>query len=899
MVASPRSLPVPLAVLLLLGCGADPVDPSDPPPPSGAPATLEIAAGNGETANPGTPVLPEVLVRDSAGRPVRGVKVGFTVESGGGRVAADTVATGDDGIASIEWTLGPLPATNRLRAEVAAIPPVHVSATGAYPFPVTIVAGTVALPAGARLDLGALSVETAIAAVPVAGAGTFSLPTMTGKGEQLAALHTAQGTPVLMGWVDAERRMLSARTTAELLTYVDVGGFTMPTPALRDAVRSEIGRRNLDETVAAIEAMLHGDPAGMRLDAPAIVAARRVVAERLRDEFEMPRGIIIEPAGVEQSGTVVDQVGFNSITITNHRRRRVAAFVDRVSYVPKGLSGSQNSPLAGPVIDLAAVGGATSIPTVAVDLLFGNYAWEPVVSAPQAVPLAPADAVSTRYQVIVVGPGTRNTGVSLTAEQRAAQERVSRETFVFEFLLPLIEQAFAADGAMQSFGKATDGELAALAGEIYELIPFNAMESIVKGDLKGALTNLWKTILDSGPAQEAFFHAIISRLSPQGVPPGMIAGRVDKWMKAFAVIEGVATAADLLAVVTHSATAYDAERWEVVVAEAEVRLNPPTSIISHGELLVMQATVLEATGGGPAPVFHYRWSTTGQHGQICAQFAGCSTSIPSSSRDVISYSPDLNTEGTDEVRVVVFVVEGGQEHIIGEATATVTTFAPQLLLTPAQSTIDYNERVDFTATIDPRLHDVGVVTYHWSTGGALGTFTTGGTTLNGSSNTATYAATAQVEGTEQVTVTARATKNGATRTIGTATATIVVEHEQPTTIQGRWEVSEVTPLDAGRQCVTAYIAFPLVPEARSYSVRAHGFNDTAFWGTQIQFGVTPPTQSYLPCSLGTGWGQSGETGGEYRFFLTGFAGPASSVGNAIGSFNSRFAGMVVDVTVHY
>lgn len=297
-------------------------------------------------------------------------------------------------------------------------------------------------------------------------------------------------------------------------------------------------------------------------------------------------------------------------------------------------------------------------------------------------------------------------------------------------------------------------------------------------------------------------------------------------------------------------------------------------------------------------MFHYRWSTTGQHGTICAQFAGCATSIPSSSRDRVSYSPDLNTEGTDEVHVVVFVVEGGQEHIIGEAKATVTTFKPTFTLSPMQSTIDYNERVDFSATIDPRLQDVGIVTYHWSTAGALGQFTTGGTTIDGSSSTATYAATAQVEGTEQVTVIARATKDGATRTIGTATATIVVEHEPPDSIVGRFEVSEPIGLDAGRQCVTAYIAFPLVPEARSYAVRAHGFNDTAFWGTQIQFDVTPPVQPYLPCSL-AGWGQSGEIGGEYRFYLTGFAGPASSIGNATGTFATRFAGMVVDVTVQY
>lgn len=894
MQARSRTLLSLASFSLLIGCSEKPTGPDEPQ--GSEPATLEVASGNGQTVVPSTPITPSVVVLDDEGKPVPGIKVGFTVEAGGGSVDTDSVETGADGTASVTWKLGPLPAANHLRAGVAELAPVQITATGAYDVPVTVVAGTLTLPAGAGLGLAALRVETAIADVPVTGSGGFSIATIAGGGEHLATAH-AGGDAVLMGWIDADRRVLNARTTAELLTYMDIAAYTLPSPEQRDSVRFELGRRDLGVLTTAIETMLKGDAASMALNTPAILNARRATVEALEREFSMPRGIIIEPAGVELSGTVVDQVGLNNITITNHRRRRVAAFVDRVSFVPKGLSAPQPAATAGEPIYLNAVGAATSIITTAIDVLFGNWAWVPVVSPAQPVPLAPGNAVSTRYRVTVVGSGIRNPAITLTPVQRAAQERVAKETFVLEFLLPLIEQAFAADNGLKKWGGGPKADVESKLSEIYEMIPASAIEQLLKGDMMGALVSTWKTIQDSGKAQDLFFNTFFTMVAKQGMPEAVIKEKAKKWVKAFAIVEGVAATLDLIGVVVHNASSNDAESWDVTVGEAEVRLNPPTSTIPHGELVVLQASVLEVTGGGPAPVFHYRWSTTGQHGTICAQFAGCATSIPSSSRDRVSYSPDLNTEGTDEVHVVVFVVEGGQEHIIGEAKATVTTFKPTFTLSPMQSTIDYNERVDFSATIDPRLQDVGIVTYHWSTAGALGQFTTGGTTIDGSSSTATYAATAQVEGTEQVTVIARATKDGATRTIGTATATIVVEHEPPDSIVGRFEVSEPIGLDAGRQCVTAYIAFPLVPEARGYAVRAFNFNDATF-GSEITFDLTPPLPAYVPCSL-AGWGSSGSTGSEYRYLLSGLAGPPSAVADAISSFNARFAGMVVDVTVQY
>ena len=75
----------------------------------GAPASVAVAAGDGQTAPVGTavPVLPAVVVRDAGGTPVPGMPVTFAVASGGGSLTGAAATTGADGIATVGgWTLG-------------------------------------------------------------------------------------------------------------------------------------------------------------------------------------------------------------------------------------------------------------------------------------------------------------------------------------------------------------------------------------------------------------------------------------------------------------------------------------------------------------------------------------------------------------------------------------------------------------------------------------------------------------------------------------------------------------------------------------------------------------------------------------------------------------------------
>jgi len=90
----------------------------------GAPASIESAAGGGESAVVGTAVAtpPGVLVRDADGNPLSGIPVSFKVTGGGGSATGRAPVTGSDGVATVGgWTLGQKAGANTLQATLSGL----------------------------------------------------------------------------------------------------------------------------------------------------------------------------------------------------------------------------------------------------------------------------------------------------------------------------------------------------------------------------------------------------------------------------------------------------------------------------------------------------------------------------------------------------------------------------------------------------------------------------------------------------------------------------------------------------------------------------------------------------------------------------------------------------------
>ncbi|MEE8477638.1 MAG: hypothetical protein V3S19_04670 [Gemmatimonadales bacterium] len=110
---------------------------------AGAPATMTISAGDGQSAAAGTAVgtAPAVLVSDQFTNPVSGVSVTFT-PSGDGQTSGSPATTDASGIASVGWTLATALGTNTLVASASGVTDVTFNANGTMlVFSIAIVQG--------------------------------------------------------------------------------------------------------------------------------------------------------------------------------------------------------------------------------------------------------------------------------------------------------------------------------------------------------------------------------------------------------------------------------------------------------------------------------------------------------------------------------------------------------------------------------------------------------------------------------------------------------------------------------------------------------------------------------------------------------------------------------------
>jgi hypothetical protein len=225
------------------------------------PAALTVISGANQTAAAGSALADALVVKvtDQYGNPVPGVTVNFSVTAGAASLSSATAATGSDGKAQVNVTLGTTPGAVTISASVAGIAtPVTFTATATVgpAVPPSIVNGNNQSAAVANALAGPLVVKVAdqygnpLVGVAVTfaitgGSGTLSAPSAvtngSGQAQVTLTLGTAAGTVTVSATISGVATPAVFTETATpgppaALTYVSgnnqtgVGGGTLQNP---------------------------------------------------------------------------------------------------------------------------------------------------------------------------------------------------------------------------------------------------------------------------------------------------------------------------------------------------------------------------------------------------------------------------------------------------------------------------------------------------------------------------------------------------------------------------------------------------------------------------------------------------------------------------------------------
>jgi adhesin/invasin len=98
---------------------------------AGSAASLVLVSGDGQSAEPGTELPDQLVVRlvDEQGNGMRNQAVSWVIGVGGGSVSPTTAETNGEGLSSVRWTLGPAEGLNTVNAVVSGLSVVTFTAS--------------------------------------------------------------------------------------------------------------------------------------------------------------------------------------------------------------------------------------------------------------------------------------------------------------------------------------------------------------------------------------------------------------------------------------------------------------------------------------------------------------------------------------------------------------------------------------------------------------------------------------------------------------------------------------------------------------------------------------------------------------------------------------------------
>lgn len=693
----------------------------------------------------------------------------------------------------------------------------------------------VELPVG-RQPVAGLRVMNSLGPVELGAGGQAELPAFDG-GPQLTAVVTAADNAMLLGWIDDQQQVLSARTTAEVLFYRQLGGWLVPQslqPRLVELIREEI---DLASVEAAIAAALAADPDALADGEPAVSAALAQVTQSLLDAAEA-RSLLIDPSESKSGLEVLHTTGVHRFQVKNWYRRRAHAWLMRVEYVPAG----GTLPVAAyeeiEDFSIPAVVGSRDVLATVMDLITGVIPWEPVELPARTLELYPDDAKYTRYELMTVGPGYGEGEMDrLTDAQRDKRTQLVRYQFVVDFVVPLVANVMLPIG-----GEKIDDYLGWIngSGVVQDLVNIlgsevpNLWSNVETGDTAQAIKDVTKAILTSNTLRLVAFQKIWDGIFEADglVHANQFGAIADKVMAVMTAVNLGLTAIDSIIQTVHWAESNGADSWDLVVTSANVQLSPEESHLPTNREQRLTCT-LPNNRADDAPTLAYHFACTGRVGMIYNDRHATPATSFDSSLAWVNYRPNGDAGDDDRVIVTVSQIIAGEKVPVGQAEATV--HVSHVWLDPAELTVATNDRPSIGVSIQ---NDPGPYQIVWRTSngrlqpdGATGW----ATRWEGNATVVHYGRGTGFEGEAQVTVEVSHDDGTERYPLGDAVCNLTLEaFRVPCELKGYATITPDVFVGASYG-----IEFDKVPEASGYTIIGSGFHDPLFYQDAYRNSLPP------------------------------------------------------------
>jgi len=344
--------------------------------------------------------------------------------------------------------------------------------------------GKVILPSAegaAGMDVATLRISNGYGDVAVEADGSFRAESIVNL-PGLTALVNANDQAILLGFVGPEgNREISVRTTAEVLMYLAIGGWTFPASRLPELLHEISNSPSSAQLAGEIERQLSANPTALfdgnefirqMLETSALrffanagsdSAAKRRDVQHHGAEFRNTTRVIesdsfltITPGSdTRQSGVSLEEFGDIGVDIKNYSVRRGCFYVFQSAYEDADGTRFEISPVAqlGEVLDVPpAQKLLTNQRMENVIASFNDSAapsfWVPAEAGPATVSPR-AGALTTELTFVLLGPAldeatppailSEPAYVLLADEWKTKLEAMQVQALVLDFLVPLME----------------------------------------------------------------------------------------------------------------------------------------------------------------------------------------------------------------------------------------------------------------------------------------------------------------------------------------------------------------------------------------------------------------------------------------------------------------------------